>query len=526
MAIVSYDPRQGATRAATRAQDGWRRFWSGFTTGQKTVTAVAGVALLVGVIVFVGFSSSPSYQPLFTGLQARDAASITARLHSSGVPYQLVDGGSTVEVPAADVNAQRLAMAAAGLPQSGTGAGLSLLSTTGITTSQLTQQADYQRAIQDELATTIDSIQGVSGSRVAIVMPSQSAFALGNAQNPSASVMVDLSPGASLSSGQVAAISHLVASAVPNLTSAGVTVVDGSGTLLSGPGAQTGAAATLSQAQAYDVAAEASITSMLDQVVGQGNAEVRVSATLSSASTSTVAHAIAVVPKTAKPLQAPTSVTKTKETFAGAGAVPGGVLGTNTVTAVGGKSMYTKTSTSTSYETGEVNTTTVQPPGQVSLLSVSAVVDSLPKGVTLASLRRAVSAAAGIVPARGDTLSVVSVPFSNAASKSAVATAAAAAAAKAKASLVAMIKDGVVGIAIVVALLILWRKSRGKVATPAAGNALPTRDPAGMLGAPAPATLPVSALAPDPVEEMASRPDVASRVLSGWLAEPRSKAAR
>lgn len=521
MSLVGYDPKQGASRAASKAQEGWRRFWSGFTTGQKAVTIVAVLVLLLGVVVFASFSSTPNYQPLFTGLQAKDAAAITTKLNSAGVPYRLASGGSTVEVPASDVNAQRMAMAAANLPQAGTGAGLSLLSTTGITTSQLTQQADYQRAVQDELSTTIDSIRGVSGSRVAIVLPSQSAFALGNAQHPSASVMVDLSPGASLSSGQVAAISHLVASAVPDLSSSGVTVVDGNGTLLTGPGAQTGTAATLTSEQSYDVALESSITSMLDRVVGQGNAEVRVVATLSSANTNTVTHAIQVTPKTGKVLQAPTSVSNTKQTFSGTGVIPGGVLGTNTVTAAGGKSTYAKSTSTSKYETGVVDTTTTQPPGQVALLSVSAVVNGLPKGVTLASLRSAVAAAAGIVPARGDTLSVVSVPFSTAASKSALAAAHAAAAAKARAQLVGIAKDVAVVAAIAIALLVLWRKSKRKAID------VPTTLQPAVLSGPVQtaqldavtttATLP--AVAPDSVEDLATRPDVVSRILSAWLAE-------
>lgn len=524
MAMVSYDPRQGAARAATRASQGWKKFWSGFTTGQKVVTTLAVLALLAAVVVFSRFASSPSYRPLFSSLSAKDAAAITSKLHSSGVPYKLANGGTTVEVPASQVDSERLAMAGAGLPQAGTGAGLSLLSKTGITTSQLSQRADYQRAIQDELARTIDSIQGVKGSQVAVVLPSQSAFALGNAQKSSASVMLDLSGGTTLSPSQVGGIAHLVASAVPDLSSSAVTVVDSAGTLLSGPGASSGPAASLSSAQAYDTALEASLTSMLDQVVGAGNAQVRVAATLASANTKTVAHAIQVVPKTTKPLQAASSITKSTQSFKGTGVVPGGVLGTNTVTAAGGKSAYTKGSSTTKYETGVVDTTTVQPPGQVSRLSVSAVVNRLPKGVTLASLRQAVSAAAGIVPARGDTLSVVAVPFSTAVARSAAAAAKAAAAARSKARLVAVAKDGAVALAILVALVVLWRKSKKKAPAPPAQMPQPAQlGVADSLGMDHP-TAAIPVVPADPVEELAARPDVASRVLSAWLSEPKPRA--
>lgn len=520
MALVGYDPRQGATRAATKVREGWGRFAAGFTTGQKAVTILAVLGLVLGVVVFARFASTPSYQPLFTGLQASDAASITAKLKSAGVPYKLANGGATIEVPSGKVDQERLSMAAAGLPQAGAGAGLSLLDKEGITTSQFTQQADYQRAIQDELSNTIDSIQGVKGSKVAVVLPSQSAFALGNAQKPSASVMVDLAAGASLAGGQVSAISHLVASAVPDLTPSAVTVVDSNGTLLTGPGAQVGPAATLNAAQSYDTALDASLTSMLESIVGPGNAQVRVAATLSSASTKTVTHGVQVSPK-GSPVKAPSQTSQSNETFSGTGSVPGGgVLGVGTTTKGSGNSKYSKTQTSTSYENGVVDTTQTQPPGQVSRLDVSVVVNKLPKGVTLSSLSKSISAAAGIVPSRGDTLSVVSIPFSNVAAKQAATSAKAAAKAASKAKLLKTAKDGGVIVAILAALLVLWRKARkrGAPAPPGPVAALEPPEPT-PLGSPPAHTEVLPAVATETSEALASHPDVASRVLQAWLTE-------
>src|SRR5579875_3392103 len=297
MALTTYTPGPVANRAAARYKQAWERFSSGFTPGQKAVTAIAAIALIAGLAVLSSTMSSTNYQPLFSGLEPASAAAIVSQLQSSKVPYRLADGGATVLVPAAKVDQERLSLAAAGLPQAGSGAGLSILDKEGITTSQFTQQADYQRAVQDELQSTIDSTQGVSASQVEIVMPSQSAFALGNAETPSASVMVDLEPGTTLANGQVEAIAHLVASAVPDLSAGNVTVADNNGDLLYGPGAGSGPAATLSAAQSYDSAAEASLTSMLDQIVGPGNAEVRVDAVLGTASTKTVTQGIELGPK-------------------------------------------------------------------------------------------------------------------------------------------------------------------------------------------------------------------------------------
>ncbi|MGH8980691.1 MAG: flagellar basal-body MS-ring/collar protein FliF, partial [Acidimicrobiales bacterium] len=131
----------------TRMKDGLKRFASGFTPGQKAVTVAAVLgAILVGLL-YMTMSGKPTYDVLFSSLQASDASSITQQLTSDHVPYELEDGGATILVPANDVAQARLTAAAAGLPSQNT-VGLSLLTKTSLTTSQITQQADYLQAIQ------------------------------------------------------------------------------------------------------------------------------------------------------------------------------------------------------------------------------------------------------------------------------------------------------------------------------------------------------------------------------------------
>lgn len=512
MATTPPAPRQLVSQVSDRYRAGWRRFWSGFTSGQKATTVLAVAGLVIAVIVLSTQMTSTSYQPLFTGLQPQTASQITAKLTAAKVPYQLTSGGATVEVPAGKVDQERLAMAAAGLPQAGSGAGLSILDKEGITTSQFTQQADYQRAIQDELEQTIDSIQGVQGSQVEIVMPSDTAFALGNNQTPSASVMLQLQAGTTLSPGQVSSVAHLVASAVPNLTASAVTVADNSGALLYGPGLPSSPSVTPATTVGYDNSMDASLSSMLDQIVGPGNAVVRVSAVLNSATSHTVTNGLQLSPKGAT-VSTPASVKTTTERFAGTGAALGGVLGTNTTNTGTGKSTYSKASRQTSYETGVSKTTVDQPPGQVASESVSVVLSALPKGVTTAKVRQAVSAAAGLTPA--DTISVVRIPFSNALSKQASAQAKQLAAAKARATLVGYAKTGVAVAAILVALVVLWRKSKAKAPTPVPAQTALAFQPA---AAPAPALtaqLPAVEAAPAPQFDN----DAASRVLRAWMDE-------
>ena len=208
---------------------------AGFTTGQKVMTVLAVVGVIVAAVIFMGAESKPTYQPLFTNLQSSDAGAITQQLASQKIPYQLADGGSTILVPAADVDQERIALAQQGLPQAGN-VGFSNLEKSGITTSEFVQQVEYQQALEGQLEQTISSIQGVQSAQVNLVVPQQSDFAVGTQQATTASILVNLSPGTVLSSGQVSAIVHLARRRFPGCRRPNVTVVDNHGDVLTAPG--------------------------------------------------------------------------------------------------------------------------------------------------------------------------------------------------------------------------------------------------------------------------------------------------
>ncbi len=436
-----------------------RRFSNEFTLGQKAVTVVAILAVVVAAVVFINISSAPSWSPLFTNLQPTDAASITAKLAASKVPYQLASGGTAILVPQNQVYQQRIDMAQAGLPSGGT-VGLSLLDKQGITTSNFTQQVEYQQALQGELTRTIESIQGVAGARVSLVMPSQSAFALGPQQTPTASVLLDMAQGATLSSGQVSAVVHLVSSSVPNLNASNVTVVDSNGNLLAGPGASSQGAAS-NAALAVDNQVKASVEGMLDRILGANNSTVAVNAVLDTATTTTTTKGIQTTPA-GTPVTVPISSQSTRQTFTGTGAAAGGALGGITAPGIAGSQngTYSQTQTSTSNAAGSINQTVNQPPGTINHLSVSVVVNSLPRGVSLSSLRSSIAAAAGIQPVRGDVLSVQSMRFSTQAQAQAAAAAQKAAAAARRAEVINLIKALAILLIIAIVVLMLWRSAR------------------------------------------------------------------
>lgn len=491
-----------------------RQVSSGFTPGQKAVTILGILALVVGGIVLARQLSRPTYSVLYSGLAPSDAAAVTAKLQSSKVPYQLTDGGQTILVPAADVNQERIDLAEAGLPSGGT-VGLSLLDKEGITTSQFVQQADYQRALQGELASTIESIHGVEGAQVDLALPTTNVFSLAPEGKTTASVLVDLAPGASLSSEEVQAIVHLVSSAIPNLAPGNVTVVDQNGDVLAAPGLATGPGGDQSTTQAYDAAVAGAIQSMLAQVVGVGHAVVVVHASLNFNKVTTTSQSVQTTPK-GVPVRVPISTQTQTQKYTGTAAGAGGVLGTPVAGATNGQNgTYTNNQATTSYAVGKVTQVVDQAPGTVTRMSVAVLLDSRAGNVPIATVRQLVSAAAGIVPARGDVVSVARLPFSQSAAKAAQAAAKAQAAALRSAHLLEVAKTAGLLVLAALAVLLLWRSTsrgaRAEVLAPTPSWPLETGPtPAGELAAGSPASV------EDLVEE---QPDEVARLLRGWMNE-------
>lgn len=452
---------------ATADFDRWktsaRQFAQGFTPGQKAVTAIAVVAVLAGGLFFMSFAGKPSYAPLFTNLQPADAAAITSKLNADHVPYQLQNGGTSILVAQNKVDQERINMAQGGLPASTATVGLGILDKEGITTSELTQQADYLRALQGELSQTIGSIHGVTAAQVNLALPANNTFALNNNAPTGASVLVSTAAGQQLSGGEVQAIVHLVASSVPNLSSTNVTVADSNGNLLAGPGVSSGIGSNNTMTSAYNQDQQAKIAAFLQTVLGPGNSAVQVNALLNFDKVSTTTKNILATGPNNAPVTVPTHTVTSTETLTGGAAAPGGALGSTTTPPGGtGGGNYTKSSTDNSFQSPTSTQTIEQAPGTVKNQTVAVVVNtkSLPAGVSLATLRQEVAAVAHIDTTRGDSLSMSAMPFSTSSQKAADQAAAAAAIAHKQQQLGNEIRTGAVFLVIALVLLLLWRSSK------------------------------------------------------------------
>jgi flagellar M-ring protein FliF len=196
------------------------------------LAAAAGiVALIVALAIW---SRDPDYKILFSNLQDRDGGAVVTALTQMNVPYRFNESGTALLVPADKVFNTRMQLAAQGLPRGGA-TGFELLDTPRFGASQFAEQISYQRALEGELARSIEALNPVQSARVHLAIPRQSLF-VRERQAPSASVLLHMYPGRTLSEGQVSAIAWLLSSSVPELRAEHVSVVDQTGRLLSSPG--------------------------------------------------------------------------------------------------------------------------------------------------------------------------------------------------------------------------------------------------------------------------------------------------
>lgn len=236
---------------------------------------------LAGAIALLAIASlwfqGPDYKVLFSNLQDKDGGAIISSLAQMNVPYQLADNGSAILVPADKVHETRLQLAQQGLPRSGE-AGFELMDQTRFGASQFTEQVNFQRALEGELASSIQALNAVQHARVHLALPRETLF-VRDRQPPSASVLLTLYPGRMLSESQVAAISWLVSSSVPNLTADNVSVVDQNGRLLTAPaGSGNADSARRDLVTEIETRTVQRILTLLNPIVGSGNVRAQVSA--------------------------------------------------------------------------------------------------------------------------------------------------------------------------------------------------------------------------------------------------------
>lgn len=387
-------------------------------------------AMLVGIVMaciitgglLTKWATKPDMQLLFGGVSPEEAGKMVDKISETEIPYQLRSGGTSIYVPREHVNTLRLKLAKEGLPQGGQD-GYKIFDNEKIGVSPLVQQINYNRAVQDELAKTIQMIDGVTFARVHLVRPEQSMFTT-DPQKATASVILRLKPGWNISPASVVSITNLVSGAIDGLSSNDVTVVNSQGALLTTQGGGNGIVTSANTFMDYKSRVEqtqaAKISEMLEMVLGPGRSSVKVSAEvdMTSIQTETVEYTKGVPrEETVK------SMTTSKEPPVDADGIKTGTSDTEADETVENK-----------YDNPVTTTKRIDVPGKIVAVSVSAVVDLnkplpplvVPEGeeapaedtrvpekiMTVENVRELIKNAIGQDLLKEDTaLSVVDVPF-------------------------------------------------------------------------------------------------------------------
>ena len=253
--------------------------------GPARLAAIGGVGLLlIGFFVYLTTRlSSPEMELLYAELQQTEAAAIAKKLEEAKVPFTVDKTGTKIMVPADQVGPMRMRMAAQGLPSGGS-VGYELFDKgEGFGATSFMQNINHLRALEGEMARTVQTLNGVQQARVHLVLPKRELFA--RQQNPAtASVFLKLRPGAQLTRENIQAIQHLIAASVPNLDPSHISIVDDKGKLLARGTGNDSADAMLASAEEKKVAYEGrlarTIEDLLGRTVGYGKVRAEVSADL------------------------------------------------------------------------------------------------------------------------------------------------------------------------------------------------------------------------------------------------------
>ncbi len=393
-------------------------------------TVVAVIFIITFLIVYNSTSSrkKPGYAILFENLQPKDAALIVQYLDKKQIPYIIPKDG-VIEVPKNVVQKARLDVAAQGLPKSST-VGFELFDKNSFGATNFEQRIKYLRAIEGELARTIESINAVESAKVNIAIPKQSVF-VSQQTPPTASVLIKLKPNMILTPQQIQGVKWLVAAAVPRLTPKNVKLVDQYGNPLGENSELTQNNEMLKAQMIYkkrvENALESKIVSILAPIVGGSDkvvARVNVDLDFSKVDSKATLYSPNNVVRSEQTME----ITKTGMEPKSVGGVPGAVSNIGPVQGMKNSKIinkYDKTESTTNYEISTTVKNIKENYPKVKRITAAVVVDGHyvkdKKGnvkfvplsdIELKSIENLVKNAIGYDPKRGDSVSVSSFEFS------------------------------------------------------------------------------------------------------------------
>ncbi|MBL5979242.1 flagellar M-ring protein FliF [Comamonas sp. NyZ500] len=282
MSAVAEVPVPNAVPGATYApRPALAQRWNALDRGQRLRWGALAALVAVGLVAAAVFYRQPDYKLLFSNVSDKDGGAIVAQLTQMNVPYKYSEGGGAILIPADRVHDVRLKLATQGLPK-GSVTGFELMENSKFGITQFQERLNFQRGLEGELTRSILALNAVQSARVHLALPNQNGF-FREQQKPSASVLLSLHPGRMLDRAQIAGIVHLVASSVPEMEPAAVSVVDDTGKLLSQSPDGNAGGVDMQQflyTQQVEQQYVRRILDILEPVVGKNNVKAQVSAEL------------------------------------------------------------------------------------------------------------------------------------------------------------------------------------------------------------------------------------------------------
>lgn len=242
----------------------------------RIIFMIAAAAAISIVVALLFWMQGPVYRVLYSNISEQDGGAIVTQLSQMQVPYRFADHNGAIMIPEDQVYEVRLKLAQQGLPKGGS-VGFELLDQEKFGISQFNEQVNFQRALEGELARTIETLGPVQSARIHLAIPKPSLF-VREQKAPTASVTLTLQNGRTLDEGQVNAISYMIASAVSGLDAAHVTIVDQSGHLLSGSDTHNTQTTQLKYIREVEDDYQNRIQAILTPVVGSANVRTQVTA--------------------------------------------------------------------------------------------------------------------------------------------------------------------------------------------------------------------------------------------------------
>lgn len=386
-----------------------------------------GLVLLLALFFGLRMVMAPDYVQLYSGLTPATASSVIDTLEQDGFRVQLSDSGSTISVPRESLPRARMALADQGLPSDGTPGWELFDDTSGLGMNSFLQRVNRLRAMEGELARSIQTIDGVAAARVHIVLPEREAFSR-ERPDPSASVIVRGAASRTISRRQGNAIRALVAAAVPDLSPMRVTVLSASGETILAEEGEGAAEVTLQSVRAgIEERMAQNITQILSARVGAGNARVQVSVDLNGERQVVRQQSFDPAQRVVRSTETTEESNEDRELAAGEVGVNGNIPAelADGADAEGGNSNTSeRTREIVNYEIGKTESETIREPGEVRRLSVAVLVNGIYNiadngevdyaerdAEELARLEELVKSAVGFDEARGDIVSVDSLRF-------------------------------------------------------------------------------------------------------------------